>query len=420
MEHAADSDAQLGEQQKKIFNKYSYENYVCSLTSFDATLTRAQILEVERATRGQSENPLWNMLRLDRKTASSTSHSFTEYRGTLPENAALSFGLVQEKLVKMDNKELVRMMADAIERKSGQRVTETVLESGIFFSKYGLHAASPDAYFVLADERIVPLEIKCPITYKDVTIDQMRAGLGVRKERYRVKCTALSVNCRGAPIFAVERTDPHYRQMQRQMYVMDSPFALYLVKFKRGYVVATVPRDPDFYARELASEKRLFNSYVTKNLGSEWLNSQHYRMNTFRHATAAMPEDRIAALARQGIYYSFGELVCAFCHRRFDSECAPEDTEPQHPQCASHPKNEIILRVAHKDYLNIERRVRSMPGTTDSRFARGGLFRDPADLKYKMFCCGLVLDSVMLKHADNCDYVTSKQRRPTGFHVIRR
>ena len=235
---------ELTASQQELFNKYSYNNYVSQLTSNTFRLPLDEIMQVERATREQSNNPLWNMLRLDRQTASGSASAAR----SVPQSAAMSYGLCEEKLVKSD-KFLVNKIQDVIEKAIKCRVVDKVLECGMFLSSLGLYSASPDAYFVaerLAENEggdddddgsggddlvFIPVEIKCPHTYKDRNVDDVRKELGDRNARYRIKHTALSVNKRGSYLFAVEQTDAHYRQMQRQMYVLNAPLCVYVVKF---------------------------------------------------------------------------------------------------------------------------------------------------------------------------------------------
>ncbi|AAR28898.1 alk-exo [Leucania separata nucleopolyhedrovirus] len=401
------SSPPLSTEQREIYEKYSFRNYVSNLTGTEGPLPREEIVRVEKATRGQSENPLWSMLRNDRSTASTGAHSFIECKsgGGFNQSDAMIYGLVYEKIVKFNNRELIGMLNEFVARTAKRRVVETVLDSGLFLSVHGLHAASPDAYFVLDDNTFIPLEIKCPLTYKDTTIEQMRAGFNRRKQRYRVACTAFSVNHSGAPVFSVEPKDPHYRQMQRQMYVMNSPFALYLVKFKHGTVVMPVRRDREFCEKERLTEKAMYVKFARINAKSEWYNNQRSRIETFAKMTTPLSDDAIDKLSRQGFYYRFGELICAFCNKRFDAECDLKIVTAQHESCGANDSNVTLMRTVHKDFLNYGARQDTLPHGTDSKLIKAGLFVDPDDGVSKLFCCGQrVVDSTRIVHKVDCDY----------------
>lgn len=218
---------------KVVIKKYKFNNYVKTIELSRAQLSRwrsnkdihpkpldrAEILRVEKATRGQSKNELWTLLRLDRSTASASSNS----SGNMLQRPALLFGNAQESQVKETNGIMLDHMREIIKNKITSAVVETVLDCGMFFSSLGLHAASPDAYFSLADGTWIPVEIKCPYNYRDTTVEQMRVELGNGNRKYRVKHTALLVNKKGTPQFEMVKTDAHYKQIQRQMYVMNAP-----------------------------------------------------------------------------------------------------------------------------------------------------------------------------------------------------
>ncbi|AXU41572.1 alkaline exonuclease [Alphabaculovirus altermyunipunctae] len=398
------SSLPLSTEQREIFEKYSFRNYAGNLTGNEGPLCRDEILRVEKATRGQSDNPLWNMLRNDRNTASTGSHSFLECK-TFHHTDGMIYGLVYEKIVKFCNNELIRLLKDFVCKTSKKQVIHTVLDSGLFLSVHGLHAASPDAYFMLDDGTFVPLEIKCPLTYKDVTIEQMRAGFKRRKQRYRVACTAFSVNHSGTPVFSVESKDPHYRQMQRQMYVMNSPFALYLVKFKYGFVIMPVWRDKSFCEQELSTEKAMYAKFAKVNAKSEWYNNQKCRMETFAKITSPLGDAVVEKLSRQGFYYRFGELICAFCNKRFDVNCNPDLVTIEHGSCANSGDNLNLMRTVHKDFLKFDIRQETLPRGTDPKLIKDGLFIDPADGVSKLFCCGRkIVDFTNIVHQKDCDY----------------
>nr|AGE61386.1 alkaline exonuclease [Chrysodeixis chalcites nucleopolyhedrovirus]AGE61836.1 alkaline exonuclease [Chrysodeixis chalcites nucleopolyhedrovirus] len=393
----------LTAEQKEIYDKYCYVNYVAMLKHDDMKLTQNEILRVEKMTRGQSENPLWRLLRLNRQTASNSNSTSI----MISPSAAMCHGIKEEKVVK-DNKNLMNEIRRLIEITLNTIVTKEIFDCGMFLSKLGLHAASPDAYYVTIDNVYVPIEIKCPYTYKDLTYEDVRKSLrknpNSKKERYRIKNTALSVNVEGVPLFIVEKTDPHYRQMQRQMYVMNAPICVYLVKFKDSFVACTVYRDSTSYDAESRDERKIFNMFINRNKRNLMLTDQYKRKASFegKHLPQYSELD-IRALTRSGLYFDYGQLVCIFCQICFDVDTPAKEILAKHTDCASNSYNGIDFHVEHRAYINNSTRYKTLP-YEHRHLASDGLFLDPIDSQYKMFCCGLIIEDFNVKHVVECEY----------------
>ncbi|AUA60338.1 ALK-EXO [Operophtera brumata nucleopolyhedrovirus] len=391
----------LSVEQYKYFEKYAHDNYIKRLDKRSKLLTVDEIMDLERMTRGQANNPLWRLLRLYRQTASSSSSNV----GLLHESAALSYGVRQEHVTKTENKMLIRLIKDAIEKESGKQIIHTVLESGMFITPHGLHAASPDAYFVLEDGLTVPLEIKCPYTYRDMTADEVRQNLNTRKSIYRLPKTAFKVNRSGEPIYEVVKTDPHYRQMQRQMYVMDSPFAVYLVKFNYDYVASIVPRDWQFTDQLEQQEEKEYRSYQNRNKLKEGFSMQSVRLLSFNRSTYCDSDKE--RLALEGFYYNYGDIVCVFCdtsYDSFDNSAHSILTQHRNENTCDKRANEASMDVVYRHYLPISKRVDSLPSDIDKTFATQGIFYEEGI--YKLFCCGTELPNldIVPTHKPNCEY----------------
>jgi hypothetical protein len=413
------SVSSLSEEQQSVLDKYSYYNYVSSLTSKHFRLSRKEILRVETLTRGQSENVLWNLLRLDRQTASSNGKT----NNTVVTNSAMSYGLTQESKVKQ-NTMLIEHIKEHLEAVLKKKIVSTVLESGLFFSEFGLCSASPDAYFVTEHDEFIPLEIKCPYRYKDVSIVELQnsyksRSMGKSKNRYRIAGTAFSMNVDGDFVFFMENTDPHYRQVQKQMYIMKAPLCMYLVMFgDNSYVAATVRKDDKFYKKELCAEKNVFEQYVDKNNSAVHFSSQRKRMHTFVNIETSFSPEEIQRLTRSGLYYSFGTLLCAFCKVSFDASFDADIMLNQH-NCENDENNEIIIKAKHRDYLDHRKRVISLNRkNVDVGMAAWGLFYDDVDGEFKTFCCGLVNSNFAQHHSTDCDYAKIINKRKS-VHIVK-
>ena len=402
---------ELTDAQSNILNKYLYENYVKDLKCKTFRLSREEIDAVELSTRGQSENALWSTLRLDRQTASGTSNSTS-----VPQSAAMSYGLVQEKYLKRDEF-LMCQIENIIEKTLDGRILKSILDRGMILSDFGLFSASPDAYFEVSvrddvdgNDRVVrvPVEIKCPHTYKDKNFIQVRNSLGVRKNRYRVKHTALSVNTQGESMsFAVESTDPHYRQMQRQMYVMNAPMCVYVVKFYNSYVVLPVLRDQSFYLKEYQTEKRLFERFVEKNRNRLVYNTERNRIRSLASNVPHYDQAIVTKLAQNGIFYDFGELKCIHCDLQFDLDCPLEVILSKNKYCGDGDIKKMS-KIFNKKYIDHHRRVESLlDRNKNPKLADEGIYCDDDDDEtLKTFCCGIEMDrdNSKVKHSVTCKY----------------
>ncbi|AGA16282.1 AN protein [Thysanoplusia orichalcea nucleopolyhedrovirus] len=409
----------LTSDQKLLLKKYKFNNYIKSIELSRAQLAywrshkdiqpkplnREEILRIESATRGQSKNELWTLLRLDRNTASASSNS----SGNMLQRPALLFGNAQENYVKETNGIMFDHIRKIIERKTSSAVTESVLDCGMFFSPLGLHAASPDAYFFLANGTWIPVEIKCPYNYRDTTAEQMRLELGDKNRKYRVNHTALLVNKRGTPQYEMVKTNAHYKQMQRQMYVMNAPMGFYVVKFKHDLVVVSVPRDETFCNKELAMENNAFVAFAVENSNSARFQCADKRRLSFKtHSSNHNYSGReIDTMVNRGIYLDYGHLKCAYCND-FDTDSRENyDSvlKREHVNCKSFSvKQKDFHNPAYFDYV---KRLQSV--------LKSALFKAEAKtLAYfgyyltenetlQTFCCGQQ-ESSPIKHLDNCAY----------------
>ncbi|QAT90323.1 alkaline exonuclease [Spodoptera exempta nucleopolyhedrovirus] len=396
--------------QEKLLQKYAFNNYVRSLNSKWFRLSEEEILTVERATRNQSANLLWNMLRLDRQTASSNNSASK----TVPQTAAMSYGLREEQRLKTD-KCLIGEIERVVETTLGGVVVKKVLDCGMFLSQLGLFSASPDAYFVVKlkkneeEQVFVPIEIKCPHTYKDKNVIEVIKSFGDRKNRYRIKHTALSVNRNGSLLFAVTNTDPHYRQMQRQMYVLGAPLCVYVVKFSNSYVVTTVNRDETFCLKEKQSELGLFNRFVCKNqqYGRFKLTSNRARsmLDNCRNNEHIM--NRIEELAKRGLYYDYNMLHCVFCDKECDVDMCVDRILEKHKYCGDTSIRQMSS-IYNSEYISHKKRVESLSNNREAIvLANDGIYHDGQ--RMLTFCCGVEYDNNVVKHHNDCNYVLMLQ-----------
>ncbi|AAS82623.1 ORF115 [Agrotis segetum granulovirus] len=386
------SNCGFTDEQLKMAQKYCMENYVTKLKPGHKN-TKEEIFELERATRGQCKNNLWKLLRVNRTTATkSTGSSF------YGESVAMKYGIEQEEWIKQQ-KHIMDAVCEGIEGKLKKKVKERVLNCGLFLSPLGIYSASPDAYFVLENEELVVLEIKCPYTYKSDSMETIRRGFNNRS-RYRIPHTAFSINKNGPIDVRVEKKNDHYRQMQAQLYITGAVLAVYLVKIGDVPEIHFVERDIKQIQELKDREEREFNNHVRDNSRNNYLVLERNRKKTFPQ-NGAYSEEKSKLLARQGFYYNQGCVVCYFCKSKY--ETSTPFLEMTHSNCdktdnISHVDIKFFNYINQKDRVNNLNKYCSYDYQQCIELANQGFFYDPSDNTLKLFCCGEID-----KHSQKCD-----------------
>lgn len=365
-----------------LSEKYLLQNYVTNLKPGHRN-TPEEIMMLEVATRGQNQNPLWKLLRINRTTASRGGHVYG------CDNPAMNYGLHNEDVIKC-NDVYMDGVCEAVEARLNSPVVKRVLNCGLFLSPMGVFSASPDGYFVLANGDLVVLEIKCPYTYRNLSLDEVRQGFNRNKSRYRVPNTAFSVNRTGEMLVAVETKNDHYRQMQSQLYVTNAVLAVYFVKFADMPEVHFVERDEAVIA-ELGRRERLdFEQYVAENKKGQQLVAEKARLETF---VGSMRPDLARMMARQGLYYDYGDIRCHFCRRHFEVRGGGSEEASYEHECDK-TGNVGHVHARHVGYLNVSARTESLLRTgrfSEShcqQLAERGLFHEDTSDSVRFYCCG--------------------------------
>ncbi|APO13994.1 ALK-EXO [Plodia interpunctella granulovirus] len=371
-------DRGMTEEEMRLAKKYSFEYYSTRLTELHRN-SKEEIMELERATRGQSENTLWKLIRINRTTATGNQSSICE--GT----PAMQYGLENEKKLKR-NTVIMSIIRDAIEDKLKQKVAEEILECGLFLSDIGLFSASPDAYFVMEDGSLVVLEIKCPYTYRHETLDTIRQKFNNNRNRYRVPNTAFSVSRSNELNVVVEKRNDHYRQIQSQLYVTGAILAVYMVKFSDMPEVHFVKRDETYISELRERELVRLSMYARENVKSLKMVMEKERRKTFDDNESAR------ALARDGLYYKCGLVVCYFCRQTFEIvDKTAAQVLAEHGPC-DRTGNISMVEAVNASYLNIFDRLRNLQNSglynaVDCQaLAQKGFYHDGRGLV--TYCCG--------------------------------
>ena len=149
-------------------------------------LTQARIREIEYATLGQAQNPLWHEYRKNRLTASQFGRALKAYAALRDYNSTKQLDRIKQGMTNSGNftnptiewgiKHEARAVAE-YEKHSGNKV----IASGIWLFPEGDLAASPDGIVIDPNDTskyLGLLEIKCP--YK-CSREKIRSGADWRK-----------------------------------------------------------------------------------------------------------------------------------------------------------------------------------------------------------------------------------------------
>ncbi|UYE98998.1 MAG: alk-exo [Betabaculovirus sp.] len=379
------STGALTDEQLSLANIYCLQHYVKSLTMTHRNTPQA-IVDLEIATRGQADNVLWKLLRINRTTASGTNNFCGE------PTPAMEYGLCNEKLLKQ-NHALMSIVVDSVEKRLQKHVVESVLDCGLFISPIGLYSASPDAYFKLDTGELVVLEIKCPYVYRNKTLEQVRLEKNSTRATYRVQHTALSLNRTGPLHVTVTKRNDHYRQMQTQMYVTGAVMAVYMVKFSDMPEIHFVERDSEMMDELERRELEKLEMYVKENTRNQVMAMERERFHSF--ARACNVTTTVAKqFARDGLYWWCGVVLCFFCEQQFEVADKSVETVLQEHNTQCNKEGNISMAsnvVAHPRYLNIFDRINTFESVPEysvqsKQLATAGLFYDGT--KLVLYCCG--------------------------------
>ncbi|QOD40077.1 alk-exo [Matsumuraeses phaseoli granulovirus] len=376
----------LTDEQMKLAKQYCLQNFVKNLT-LNARLAKNDIYKLEMATRGQAENLLWKLLRINRITASRSSG--VGFCGD--DMPAIIYGKKHEKLLK-ENHLLMSIVRDSIEDKLKKKIVEEVLECGLFLSEIGLYSASPDAYFKLDSGELVVMEIKCPYTYRNETLQGLRTKMNNTRNRYRVAHTAFSVNRNNDMHVIVEKRNDHYRQMQAQLYVTGGVMAVYVVKFSDMPEIHFVNRDEKLIKEMRDRELYKLGVYVNENKKNRVMVMEKERLDSF--INMQLSEGMSAKeLIKEGLYHYCGQIICYFCNQHFEIiDKTIAEIRLEHNNTCDKKDNISMIKVAHGKYINIKDRINNLNATLkfDStecqRLAKDGYFYDGS--KIVLYCCG--------------------------------
>ena len=215
-------------------------------------LTQARIREIERATLGQAQNPLWHEYRKNRLTASQFGRALTAYNAFRDYHSTNKLERIKQGMVKSGsfknraiewgtNHEAIAV-AEYVKH-SGYKV----IASGIWLFPEGDLAASPDGIVVDPDNSnnyLGLVEIKCP--YK-LSREHIRCGADWRKYlRYLDNSNKLLP------------THDYYHQIQGQLCATNLKWCDFVIWCPTALLVQRIYLDPVWRTTNLFSLHRLY------------------------------------------------------------------------------------------------------------------------------------------------------------------
>jgi len=190
-------------------------------------ITESQQIAAHEATKGQRNNPNWQILRRGRLTASNFGHVLKAKRVTpsLLKRVLGEYDLSGVKAVSwgIDNEqEAIKAFEAATHLK--------VEESGIWISRSGILGASPDGLV----GHNGTLEVKCPYTCRNCTLDEATKN---SKDFFLLQENGN---------FLLDRDHIYWHQVQGQMHITGRDICYFVTWTTREVATLVIKRDPNW------------------------------------------------------------------------------------------------------------------------------------------------------------------------------
>ncbi|KAH8029635.1 hypothetical protein HPB51_002088 [Rhipicephalus microplus] len=187
-----------------------------------------QQIEIEKATRGQADNPTWHFERNMRLMASNF-YAVCRRREWTPSDTLVKT-LLYKKNFTSAALEHGRQQERVALRLYEQEMETAVQPCGLFvYPEYGFLAASPDG--LIASDGIV--EVKCPFTAKDMEPSEAAKKYNQRSQVHEPSKLSCSHN--------------YFYQVQGQLHITKRSFCHFVVCTSKGIHVQRIERDNDFW-----------------------------------------------------------------------------------------------------------------------------------------------------------------------------
>jgi hypothetical protein len=421
-----DNSEYITEYDNNLIQRFSLNNFIENTPS----LKPEERARIEQLTRGQFKNPFYKMIRLNRVTATSKSQK----RSTPYMNSAMKYGIESECRIKRELA-VLKSIEQIFRREFKLTTIKWNINCGIFLSKLGLFAASPDGVIEgwFENRKIhVSIEIKSPETLKDITLNDYARSLYKKKNQYSLsKIVALNYQYIQDK-FTVITTHDHWRQMQFQMYCAETEWTFYIILSKHNSKIHVfqILRDEkcmsELRSKEIGNQKYMttLKSERLKDCMQVKLCSEWFRRETFYNL---FETDIANRLAKYGLFRCVNQVRCRFCSFACDVNVIFENVK-NHKFCLS-----IETNVPHIDSVpqHIQSSYKSRLKTfenqniphTDLWAKQGFYYNSIGNSQFiKCYCCqskiviDIPLDPVVMNklllnshetfHEKSCDYIS--------------
>ena len=205
-------------------------------------ISEDQRVAVNTATIGQRDNPSWQMLRKGRLTASNF--------GSVLNCKRVTVSLIKQILGQRDLSRVQAINWGIINENEAKKVFQQkthlcVEESGLWLQLSGMLGASPDGLI----GKNALLEVKCPFTQRDSTIEE-----AVASGNFYIK-----KNDEGH--YELDKEHSYWHQVQGQLHLTERDLCYFVVWTTKETLVLQIKKDPawadnlrrlqDFYTRHI-------------------------------------------------------------------------------------------------------------------------------------------------------------------------
>ncbi|XP_070189196.1 uncharacterized protein [Littorina saxatilis] len=248
----------LGDLFQEELSRKPYDFVLAKCKDMDLSVSQEEAILAERQTRAQAKCRLWHRLRAGRITAS-RAYQVCHTTTTKPSLSLLHSicgpdGKTQSAAMKWGQQKEATAVAQYRAQVSNDHEGFGVEPCGLFIRPmFPTLGASPDGMIVCRCHGRGCLEVKCPASKADLTIDE-----ACQDKNF---CLGKEEN-----VIGLKRHHPYYMQVQTQMALSETNFCDFVVWTKKGLHVERVLFDADFWQDSVVKMTEFFSAVVLPEL----------------------------------------------------------------------------------------------------------------------------------------------------------
>ena len=223
----------------ELLERHGLESVLASMH-----LSEEQQEQIQSLTIGQRCNPLWQLHRQGRLTASNFGAVLLS-RSSTPSSSLIQRLLGGSRLdgVKTVNWGVVNE-AEGV-KAFEQAYQREVHQCGLFVSPSGILGASPDGLV----EPSALLEVKCPYTQRNNTIAEA------------VQCSSFCLCEDGSGSYTLKAAHPYWHQVQGQLYLTKRDICFFVVWTTKEAIIVLIRKDPA-WEENLVRLEKFYQEYI--------------------------------------------------------------------------------------------------------------------------------------------------------------